>query len=49
MAITVTHLADALKAHRGLNDEERELFNDLGLVVRVILAEELRKLESVGR
>jgi hypothetical protein len=49
MADTIGELAAALKAHGGLNDEQRRLFVDAGIVMRVVLDDELRRLQTVER
>lgn len=47
MADTISELAAALKSHRGLTDEQRRLFVDAGIVIRAVLDDELRRLQTV--
>jgi hypothetical protein len=49
MADTISELAAALRAGGGLNEEQRRLFVDAGLVMRVVLSDEIRRLETVER
>jgi hypothetical protein len=47
MADTISELAAGLKGHGGMNAEQRRLFADAGMVIRVLLDDELRRLERL--